>query len=378
MEQNQKLALSGLRFSVIYRLMGDEKEAYARARDICIEQTVEFPEELIPEGDIRDHLLGRIEQFEPAKGGIYTARISYPVELTAFNLLQFLNVVFGNISIKPGIRVERLELPEPFLQSFRGPRFGKAGLRALLGVPSRPLLCTAIKPMGLSVKALAQMAYEFALGGIDLIKDDHGINDQPFSPFADRVQAVVESVGRANQETGERCLYLPTILGPMERVHTLARQAKQFGAGGLLILPGLLGLDTMRMLADDDDLSLPIMSHPTFYGTYAVGETIGFSHFVLYGQLMRLAGGDCSIYTSFGGRFSFTREECDQIVAGCNVEMGAIRPIFPTPGGGMTLERIPELLELYGQDVVFLIGGGLHRGADLVETCRGFRRLVER
>ena len=45
----------------------------------------------------------------------------------------------------------------------------------------------------------------------------------------------------------------------------------------------------------------------------------------------------------------------------------------------MTLERVPEMLELYGQDLIFLIGGGLHRQSpDLVESSRYFRNLVER
>ena len=34
---------SSERFSVTYRLFGSEKEARAKAEDICIEQTVEFP-----------------------------------------------------------------------------------------------------------------------------------------------------------------------------------------------------------------------------------------------------------------------------------------------------------------------------------------------
>ncbi len=58
--------------------------------------------------------------------------------------------------------------------------------------------------------------------------------------------------------------------------------------------------------------------------------------------------------------------------------MAHIKPIFPTPGGGMGLARVPEMRELYGRDVIFLIGGGLHRHSpDLVENSRYFRRVVE-
>ena len=57
---------SGDRFSVTYRLFGTEKEARSKAEDICIEQTVEFPADEVPEGVIRDHVFGRIESFEPS------------------------------------------------------------------------------------------------------------------------------------------------------------------------------------------------------------------------------------------------------------------------------------------------------------------------
>ena len=37
------------------------------------------------------------------------------------------------------------------------------------------------------------------------------------------------------------------------------------------------------------------------------------------------------------------------------------------------------MLDLYERDVIFLIGGGLHRnGPDLAENGRYFRRLVEK
>ena len=116
-------------------------------------------------------------------------------------------MVFGNSSIKPGIRVEHLDLPESFLRSFKGPRFGRDGLRRLLKVPKRPLLSTAIKPMGLSCTELADLAYRFALGGMDMIKDDHGLTDQCCSPFEERVERCAEAVNRASRETG-RSFYI--------------------------------------------------------------------------------------------------------------------------------------------------------------------------
>jgi ribulose-bisphosphate carboxylase large chain len=61
------------------------------------------------------------------------------------------------------------------------------------------------------------------------------------------------------------------------------------------------------------------------------------------------------------------------------MEMGPLKPIFPTPGGGMGLDRVPEMLDAYGADVILLIGGGLMTpGSDPIENCRRFRTLTER
>jgi ribulose-bisphosphate carboxylase large chain len=233
--------------------------------------------------------------------------------------------------------------------------------------------------MGLPAEALAKLAYQFASGGIDIIKDDHGLADQLFAPFAERVKLCARAVQQANHETGLRCIYMPNITGPTEAMMRNAGYAKEMGAGGLLISPGLTGLDSMRQLADNDRLDLPIIAHPALQGSFVVNPDNGISHYALFGQIARLAGADASIFPNYGGRFSFSREECCRIAEGTVTPMGHLRPIFPAPGGGMSLARIPEMCELYGHEVIFLIGGGLYQyGPDLVENCRHFRELVER
>ncbi len=56
MTSGASVALSGERFQVVYRLVGSEPEVRAQAQDICLEQTVEFPGDLLPAGDIRDQV----------------------------------------------------------------------------------------------------------------------------------------------------------------------------------------------------------------------------------------------------------------------------------------------------------------------------------
>lgn len=370
--------LSGERFSVTYRIWGSKEDAYSAAEAICHEQTVEFPSDLVPAGPIKDSIVGRIERFEEWDQDSYKAVISYAVECAAGELTQLLNVIFGNSSIKPDIRVEHIDIHPSILKNFKGPRFGREGIRKLLKVDRRPMLFTALKPMGLSAEALADLAYKFALGGIDIIKDDHGLSNQKFSPYEKRVELCAEAVAKANKETGYNCIYMPNVTAPYSETIARARFAKEAGAGALLISPGLAGLDAMREISEDDGINLPIFSHPAFQGSYVLDRS-GISHSVLFGQIARLAGADATIYPNFGGRFSFSIEECKSIVEGTMEPMGALKQIFPCPAGGMSLSSIPKSIEIYGNDVIFLVGGGLFKqGPDIVENSRYFRDMVER
>lgn len=368
----------GERIEVTYRLTADDRlAAKARAETIAVEQTVEFPEDLITDPGIREGIIGRPEFLTPAGPGAWEVVLSYGVETAGRCLPQLLNLVFGNVSLQPGIRVQRISLPDAVRTRFRGPRYGVEGLRFVYDAPTRPLLATALKPMGLSPAELAELAYRFALGGVDLIKDDHGLADQAFSAFEGRVRACAAAVTRANRETGGDCRYVANLVGPAETLRERAFFAKRVGAGGLLVAPGLVGWDAMRALAEDDKLGLPILLHPALLGSFTVSPESGIAHEVLYGTLARLAGADIVIFPNHGGRFSFSQGDCRRITHGCAAPMGGTRAAFPAPAGGMTLERVQEMRGFYGDDVVLLIGGDLHRHGDLVETCRRFREMVD-
>ncbi len=373
--------LSGERFQVTYDITAaSEADVRKRALDVAFEQTVEFPADLTPEGDILEQIVGRVEDVHPLEDREQTWRvvISYAAESAGAETTQFLNVIFGNTSIQPGVRVVSFSLP-PAMAALRGPRFGRQGLRELLHAPQRPLLCTALKPMGYGPAELARLAGDFARGGIDLIKDDHGLANQSFACFAERARACADAVHQANARTGYHSIYMPHVSAPADQLLERALLAKELGAGALLVCPGLTGWDAMRMLADDDRLGLPVMCHPALIGSFTVSPTSGISHYTLYGLMPRLFGADASIFPSWGGRFSFSREECASIVAGSQAPLANFKTSFPSPGGGMTMDRVQEMQTVYGRDVIFLMGGGLHRqGPDTAANSAIFREIVEK
>jgi len=296
------------------------------------------------------------------------------VETTGYELPQLMNVLWGNSSILPGIRLLDFELPGSLLAHFPGPSFGVAGLRKLFDAPTRPLLATALKPMGLSAVRLAADARDLVLGGMDIIKDDHSLANQEFAPFLERVKRCANAVKEANAKSGHRAVYMPSVNAPYDQLDARVEAAIEAGAGGLLVLPGITGFDQMRHVSAT--VEVPIMAHPAFLGSFSASPTVGIAHGKIYGTLMRLAGADLSVFPNYGGRFSFTREQCVEVATDLAASLGGLAPAFPAPGGGMTLARVGEIIEFYGNEVTLLIGGDLHRGENLTETAARFRTAV--
>jgi ribulose-bisphosphate carboxylase large chain len=366
------------RVMAVYRVTGTEADARAMAELICIDQTVEASEEILTP-DLRERIVGRIESFHQASGGRYDVTICYPGDLIDRHCTGLLNVLFGTSSLRSGVRLMSWDLPASLLSQWRGPRFGVQGLREATGVSGRALVCAVLKPLGRSPRELAELAYQFALGGVDLIKDDQGLMDQRFCPFKERVARCAEAVAKGMTQTGRPCLYLAHVSGPLEVMRRRANQAKEVGARGILVAPGLTGFDGLKTLADDDSLALPIMSHPSFIGSYAVHQDSGIAPAALYGRLARLAGADVSIYPSYGTGYAMTKEDCLAIVAVCRTPWHHIKPILPTAAGRIGFEQVAELAPLYGPDVVFILGSRIQQAPQgLIAATQQFIKEAER
>lgn len=360
--------------NVSYLIKTGEKHIKEKAFDICVEQTIEFPYHLVRENFIKKNIVGKIKKIEKITFNLFRVIISYNEITFNKDFTQFLNVLFGNTSIKSNIKLEKIFLKSGNLKFLKGPFFGIDGIRKILNIHKRPILCSAIKPMGLTPEGLANLAYKFALGGIDIIKDDHGLANQIFSPFKKRIRKVCNAI----KKTGKNCLYAPNITADTtDEVIKRAIYAKKCGAAALVISPGLCGFATINELVNKIKINLPILFHPAFLGSWTANKHSGISHYALYGQLARLSGADISIFPNYGGRFPFTKQECRQINNGCKDKMGKIKKVFPAPGGGMTLDKIKELKKFYGNDVVFLIGGALiDKSYNIINNCIKFKQLV--
>ncbi|MET0162208.1 MAG: RuBisCO large subunit C-terminal-like domain-containing protein [Microbacteriaceae bacterium] len=346
--------------TAVYEITAEDP--LARATDVAVEQSHELPTELAPQNAI-DLSLGVVRSIERRAGRPALATVDYPVDLAGGELGQLLVLLLGNVSLQDGVRLVDLDLPATLLDALPGPRLGVAGVRELVGEPRHALLATALKPVGMSSGQIAELAFQIAAGGLHIVKEDQGLANQPWAPFLERVPRIVEAVRRANDETGGRSVYLPVVNGPAAGFDEQVRFAREQGADGVMVLPGVAGFGSLARAAELFPGGM-ILSHPSFLGGFTASATHGIAPDVLFGTLLRLAGADASIFPGWGGRFSLTKEQCLEIADAARRPLGGLAPILPTPGGGMSIERAPELLEAFGPDTVFLIGAGLQRGGD--------------
>ena len=225
---------------------------------------------------------------------------------------------------------------------------------------------------------LAAIAARCVAGGADIIKDDHGLTNQKMAPFAERLRAVADAVAGANARHGRRALYFVHVSGHSGDPVAEAFAAKEAGAGGVLLMPALLGFGLVRRLAADPGFALPVMTHPSYTGPFVLSPDQGLSHAIMYGVFQRLAGSDISVFPNVGGRFGYTAEECRSIAEACRDPAGVGTPILPAPGGGMSVDRAADMAAMYGRDVVYLLGGSLLRhGPRIGEAVEAMRAALE-
>jgi ribulose-bisphosphate carboxylase large chain len=340
-------------------------EAEARAEAVAREQTVEVPRAVVRDAVVEREALGRVERLEEDPEGGFRATLAYPVGATGLDPAQCLNVVFGNSSLHEDVRCLDVEPGPELAAALGGPRHGIAGLRKATGVFDRPLTCTAVKPMGLGAAALAGLAATFATAGIDVVKDDHGLADQGWSPFRERVRACLAAVARAADESGHDTVYAPNLIGTPGRVRDALAFAEDAGARAVLASPMLLGLPAFCELCRSS--SVPVIAHPAFGGALRIAPE------ALFGRLFRLFGADAVIFVSFGSRFRRSESGCRRVAERLRGPLAGCLPALPVPAGGIAVGSAAKVVGFYGRDAMLLVGGDLQLDAGAVlERSRRF------
>jgi ribulose-bisphosphate carboxylase large chain len=179
-------------------------------------------------------------------------------------------------------------------------------------------------------------------------------------------------VNRVTDETGRRALYVPNVLGDPERILRQLEFARRSGVRAVMTEPVLVGMPFFSTLVKEH-LDVPVMAHPALAGASRIAPD------ALLGKIFRMLGADAVIFPHSGGRFAYGEETCRALADRMREAWGPLLPCMPVPAGGMQVERIGELKEFYGPEVMFLIGGSLYLAGDrLRERTEEFVRTVRR
>jgi len=331
-----------------------------------------------PDADIRRQRSEYVERQEHRERCL-VVQIAYPWKNIGPQLPMLLTTAFGNISMFGKIRLLDLRLPRPLAEALPGPRFGISGIRELLRVRGRPLLNTMIKPsIGLNPERGAELLYQAAVGGADILKDDEILADPEISRVPKRLAAYLNRLEAAERESGERKLYAINVTDEPQRCLQKARAAVESGARALMInyLPAGLGLASS--LARDPKIGVPILGHLDFGGALYGSGYHGISAALLYGKLPRLAGIDLLTIPTPYGKFDLCPESYLRIIMGLRRPLYAVRPAMPIIGGGIKQGDLPRLFQDLGPEFTIGAGGAIYaHPMGPAAGARAFRQGIE-
>ncbi len=355
----------------------------------------------IEEGEL-DDLRARVVGLDEAQGII---EVAYPPELfEAGNMSQILSSVTGNVY---GLKeVERLRIldtrfPRDLARSFPGPQVGLEGVRELTGVRDRPILGTIVKPkLGLSPERWAQAAYDAWTGGLDLVKDDENLTSMVFNGFYDRTERVIDAKHRAEDETGERKVYMANITAPVGEMKRRADHVIELGNEYVMIDILTAGWAALQEMRDHlEGQGIAIHAHRAQHGATTRPEDHGID-FLPMARWARLTGVDHLHAGTLGTGKMATEggtEHNREIYEMLRGSWHGLEPVVPVASGGLHPGVMPALIEAAGVDLAATAGGGVHghpdgshagaqalreaveaalRGESLAEAARGHDALA--
>ena len=292
-----------------------------------------------------------------------SAKIAYPIELfEQGNMPNILSSIAGNVfglrALK-NLRLNDMEMPDKLVKSFKGPKFGIEGIRNLLKVSKRPLVGTIIKPkLGLKTSDHARVAYEAWAGGCDVVKDDENLSSQQFNAFEERVVKTLDERDKAEEETGERKVYMANITAETETM--LKRAEYVLDHGGRYVMVDILtcGWSTLQTLRDKN-LKLVIHAHRAGHAAFTKSQKHGIAMRVI-AKVSRIIGVDQLHVGTIVGKMSETKKDVLENIEGLKMDIAGLKPVLPVASGGLHPRLVPALMEYFGKDFVIQAGGGIH------------------
>ncbi len=325
---------------------------------------------LLPE--IWEKLRARVYEIDVVRRYV---KIAYPLHLFEVkNMPAILASVAGNVfgmkSVE-NLRVLDIRFPLELLSEYPGPKYGVQGVREMTGVQDRPFLGTIIKPkIGLPAKMHAEVAYEAWVGGLDIVKDDENLASQDFNRFEERLSLTMEKKDLAEEETGEKKIYLVNITAPYREMIRRAELVEDAGNEFVMIDVFISGFSAVQSYREEG-FKMAIHAHRAMHAAITRNPRHGITMLTL-AKIYRVLGVDnLHIGTAVGkmegsaAEVSAIREEIQMGNVPANdtrfqQSWGDIKPVLAVASGGLHPGHVPAVVDILGKDIVIQAGGGVH------------------
>lgn len=293
-------------------------------------------------------------------------QIAFPEVNFGSQFPMLLTTLLGNdVSTSTQLKLIDLQVSSTFAQGFTGPKFGIAALRDYLKIFNRPILLNMIKPCtGFSPEEGAALFAAVARGGVDVIKDDELLGNTSFNPLLKRITAYRHAADRVFEETGHRAIYCANITDRPDKIGENARRAQELGAGMVMVNVLTTGFGIVQALAEDAQMTLPILSHYASAGTLTENPVAGISSPLLLGKLVRLAGADVGAFGSMYSSYPLLRDKYFRTAQFLRMPLYQLKPTLPCVGGGVHPATAVRIIDDLGCDIMLGVGGAIQGHPD--------------
>lgn len=266
--------------------------------------------------------------------------------------------------------IERLTLPQEFIDRYPGPRFGTDAWRERLGVEHRAILGLTLGPrFGVRLDDVAKHANDALVGGCDFICDDVLLNDPVGEMcFAERVPRLVEVAASASAHAGTKKSYFTFVLGTPKRTLERAIWAVEQGVDAVITNAAALGLGGLEDLItglEEAKSSVPVIttnmgvaltSRAPADGGNRLSKT-GMSEAV-FAKLCRLAGAD-GVHTGTVGAECYGEMEWNRISRDVVEKLGNTKRCYSVAAGNLGLAQVWENISQLGPDIMLEVSSGI-------------------
>jgi ribulose 1,5-bisphosphate carboxylase large subunit-like protein len=269
-----------------------------------------------------------------------------------FNLLAMHGFYIFNASM-----IEDVDFPKKMIKNFKGPKFGRDGIRKLLNIKDRPLLQAVLQPQeNVDIETFKNLGRRLLVAGTDELSDHQMIVDN-LENFRERLETMVQIIDEIKDDFGQKLYYIYIYGDDYEDRFDILKEigSKNIGVG---LSPLTLGFPLTTYIIDR--YKYPVQLHFTLHTPFTRYAKRGISN---KGELLPGFGINMNVLIKFfillGGdeihllpRTDFEdweiKIQCDIL----NYYFKELRKPFPVLMDYVNPIYNPSTIKLLGKDII--------------------------